>query len=105
MFKYSSALLGIVVSFLAFAQHPNRQFISIEEGKTSDVVVVNVSDGHYQISFFDNRIQIVETSFIPSGSAAVQEASHAVVPSQSKFNRSVKIRENETKEGKYYDVS
>ena len=105
MFKFSSALLGIIVSFLAFAQNPNRQFISIGKGTTSDVVVLNVNDGQYQIAFFDNKIQIVETSFIPKGADTFQETSHAVIPSQSKFNHSVKIQENATKEGKYYDVS
>ena len=55
MFKYSSALLGIVVSFLAFAQNPNRRFISISNGTKGDDVVVNVNDGQYQISFFDDK--------------------------------------------------
>ncbi|MEY4351441.1 MAG: hypothetical protein RL078_1519 [Bacteroidota bacterium] len=78
MFKYSSALLGIVVSFLAFAQNPNRQFISISNGTKGDDVVVNVNDGQYQISFFDDKI--VETSFIPKGTETMPEASHAVIP-------------------------
>ncbi len=81
MRNHFSIILFLLVSGFCLAQNSDRKFIGTKEGPKIEVAV---SDGKYQILFYNESI--VETSFIPNGQTYNPE-SHAVVlqPSQTQM--------------------
>ncbi len=74
MKHHFTVLLFLLLTLVSTAQNTNRKFISAD--KTSNGMNIAVSDGNYQIIFYNNNI--VETSFIPKGET-FNPASHALV--------------------------
>ena len=73
MRNHITIILFLLISNFCLAQNSSRKFIGIKEGPK---IEVSVSDGKYQILFYNESI--VETSFIPNGQTYNPE-SHAVV--------------------------
>ncbi len=85
MKNITAGLLFTLVSVFAFAQNPNRVFLSASVIKGS-VLNIKVNDGEYIIKSYTP--EIIETTFIPKGEA-YKEESHAVI--LKKNNKDVQI--------------
>ncbi|RZJ30522.1 MAG: DUF4968 domain-containing protein, partial [Flavobacterium sp.] len=85
MNKICKNLVFILLSTIALAQNSQRQFIGFKSNPTN--LEVSVSDGKYQIRFYNESI--VETSFIPTGETFNPE-SHAVILAANQVKPSMK---------------
>lgn len=84
MKKYFSFLFLLSISISVFSQNTGRIFQGFSQEKNS--VKIEVSDGTYQISFYDD--EIVETAFIPTGET-FNPNSHAVVMNREKVDLAI----------------
>jgi len=66
--------LFVLISTFSLAQNSTRIFKNVT--KTKNGLEINVNDGIYYITFYNEKI--VETSFVPKGEE-LQNNSHAVV--------------------------